>query len=226
MAFDVGTTRKNTSPRADYCPARAAAREASGPLHDRLPGHISCTYDHGGNAHEHAEPRQESFMKLKGTLLAAMMAVPMIVWAQQTPPTPAGATPKSMFERMQANVAKIADPAEKERWQANTALWNTKIGKAGSLDAADFAKMQPSFDTMQANVAKITDPAEKERWQANCALWKVMLAHGDKLAKADLDTMKASFDVMKTNVAKIANASEKARWQTNRDLWQTVVGHN
>jgi hypothetical protein len=162
-------------------------------------------------------------MRLTNFVFAAIIAVPVVISAQQAAPKPSAPTAKSSFDTMQANVAKIADPAEKERWQANSAMWQTKIGHTGKLDPADLAKMQASFDAMKANVAKITDPAEKERWQANTAMWQVVLGQGATLTPAEFSTLNASLTTMKTNVTKISDAPEKARWQANCDLWQSVV---
>ena len=162
-------------------------------------------------------------MRLTGHLFAAIIAASVVMSALQAAPKQSAPTAKASFDTMQANVAKITDPAEKERWQANTAMWQTKIGHTGKLDPADLAKMQSSFDTMKANVAKIADPAEKERWQANTAMWQVVLGQGAMLTPSELSTLNASLTTMKANVAKITEASEKARWQANRDLWQSVV---
>lgn len=162
-------------------------------------------------------------MRLTSFFLAAIVAASVVVWAQQTSSKQTGPTAKASFDTMQANVAKITNPAEKERWQANTSMWQSKIGHPGKLDPADLTKLQSSFDTMKTNVAKITDPAEKERWQANTAMWQVVLGQGATLTPAELGTLNASLATMKANVAKISEAPEKARWQANRDLWQSVI---
>ena len=162
-------------------------------------------------------------MKLRILLFAALMAMPKVVSAQATA-KPAEQQLKATFDKMQAEVAKITDVSEKERWQANTALWQVKIARTGRLDQADLAKMQASLDTMKANVARLTgaaETAEKERWLANCELWQRALLQTGR--PADIDTMKASLARMKTNVATITDATEKTRWQANHNLWQAVV---
>jgi len=147
-------------------------------------------------------------------LLAVMIAAPVAVWAQASPAL------KAPFEAMRANVGKISNAAERERWETNVAIWQVKIGRADKLEPADLAKMRASFDTMKANVAKITAAAEKERWQANCDLWQVLLAAApNKVAKADRDKMRTTLDLIKANVAKIAVPAERERWDANHQLW-------
>jgi len=153
-------------------------------------------------------------MRLASFLFAVIVAAAVVISAQQPAPKQSAPTAKASLDTMQANVAKIANPAEKERWQTNAAMWQTKIGHTGKLDPADLAKMQSSFDTMKTNVAKITDPAEKERWQANTAMWQVVVDQGGAtLTPSELSTLNASLATMKANIAKITDASEKARWQ-------------
>ena len=123
---------------------------------------------------------------------------------------------------IQANVGRISQAAERERWQENAALWNVKVYKA-KLEPMDVEVLKARLDRMQANVNQITDGAEKERWQANCDIWKVMLNLKYPIAKADRDAMRARLDQMKANVMKIRVPAEKERWDANLELWTVTL---
>ena len=47
---------------------------------------------------------------------------------------------QSSFDTMKTNVAKITDPAEKERWQANTAMWQVVLSQGATLTPASSAR--------------------------------------------------------------------------------------
>ena len=70
-------------------------------------------------------------MRLSSYALALVVAAPAVAWSQ------GGADTKLPFETMQANVAKIVAPQEKERWQANVAIWQLKLDRAGAMEKAD-----------------------------------------------------------------------------------------
>jgi hypothetical protein len=163
-------------------------------------------------------------VKLSSYMLAVTLAAPALAWSQ-LPTRPAPPEMKAAFARMQANVGNISGPLEKERWQANVALWQVRLGNVGRLEKADLDKMQPSFDLMKENVAKITEPAEKERWQLNRDLWQITLSQTTgKISSADMEKIKAAFDKMQANIARITGVWERGRWQANRDLWQGMMG--
>lgn len=161
-------------------------------------------------------------MKLINHVLVLAVAAPTLAWSQGTS-QPAGAAMQAAFDSMQANVATIAVPHEKERWQANVALWQVRLGHMGKLEKADLGTMQASFDLMKANVAKITAPAEKERWLANRDLWQLALHQTGKMSSADMKRMQAGFETMRANVARISAPAERGRWQANRDLWKGMI---
>ena len=159
-------------------------------------------------------------MKYQHIVAAVASAAPIVASAQATPRQPAQAS--ALVEQMKTNVAKIAEPTEKDRWQANLELWQLKTGLTGAATKADLDRMNLLVDRVSANVAKITAPAEKGRWQANLDMWK-MVARADKMSKADVAKAKTLFDAMKDNVAKISDPNEKDRWQANRDLWRAQL---
>lgn len=143
---------------------------------------------------------------LIGLILLAVNLVPAA--------TPAGPDTTAMLAKIKANVAKIADPQEKERWMCNIDLWDA------ALAGKPMAGLQSSVEKMKANVAKITAGLpEKDRWQANINLWQTYLADAGKASPADTAKMKAALDGVKAKIASIADASEKERWQSNIDLW-------
>ena len=61
-------------------------------------------------------------MKLISHVLVLAVAAPTLAWSQG-PSQSAGAAMQAAFDSMQANVATITVPPEKERWQANLAMW-------------------------------------------------------------------------------------------------------
>lgn len=130
--------------------------------------------------------------------------------------TPTAAT-MSPLDTMKANVAKVMDPGEKERWNANIDLWTMKLAMKG-MPSMDMTKMKAPMDTMKANVSKITEAGEKERWQMNCDLWEKWMAE-----KPDTAKMKESLADFKTKVAGIKDVAEKERWQMNYDLWESAL---
>jgi hypothetical protein len=156
-------------------------------------------------------------MRLSSYALALVVAAPAVAWSQ------GGADTKLPFETMQANVAKIVAPQEKERWQANVAIWQLKLDRAGAMEKADLDKARASLDIINANIARITAVEEKERWQANRDLWEIVLSKGDKFTPADREKIKAAYDKMNMNIARISEPSEKERWHTNRQLWQATI---
>jgi hypothetical protein len=127
------------------------------------------------------------------------------------------------FATMQTNVAAIAVPAEKARWQANVAMWEIRRSRTGALLKADLDKMRVSFDVMKKNVAAISEPAEKERWQANCDLWQIVLAQSAHATAAEKAQMQQAIKTIQTNVAKVVDPAEKGRWEANRDLWKAAI---
>jgi len=81
----------------------------------------------------------------------------------------------SSLDRIKANVAKVAEVGEKERWQTNIDLWQVVIGQKGVLAKSDAEKLTGPFEKMKANVGKITEAGEKGRWEANRDMWKVVI---------------------------------------------------
>jgi hypothetical protein len=156
-------------------------------------------------------------MKLRTVALAVAILVPAGTLAQAPPAL------KSQLTAMQANVGKISNAGEKERWQTNAQLWEVKINRVGKLELSDIAKMRPILETMKVNVSKITDGAEKERWQANVDAWQTLIDKFQVYAKADRDLMRARLETIKANVMKIRVAAEKERWEANRELWTLTL---
>ena len=162
-------------------------------------------------------------MKLELIVAAVLSTAPVMTSAQVPPPKAAQATTKAVVERMKTNVAKIAEPSEKDRWQANLELWQLETALTGAATTADLDRMKPLVDRIAANVAKITQPAEKERWQANLDLWTIASRSAAKVPNDDRAKLTAAFERMKANVAKIADPAEKDRWEANRELWRTQL---
>ena len=158
-------------------------------------------------------------MKLLHIVASVLSATPICLSAEATPARPAQTT-TALVERIKTNVAKITEPTEKDRWEANLELWQLKSGLTAAATKADLDRMKVLVDRISANVARITTPAEKERWQANLDMWKIVSKYADKLPKDDVAKVKASFERMKTNVARIPNPQERERWEANRDLWR------
>jgi len=171
------------------------------------------------------------------TLFAAALLAPALVSAQVAPP--ATANTKTLLERMQSNVSRIGPAAEKERWNANIAMWQVLVAKPGKLSASDVSALQTSLETIRTNVATIVRPAEKERWQANVRLWQMFL-RGERammgppggagscctqpmMNMPGRPGVDAAFGRMTLNVAKIPDSAEKDRWQANCDLWEAVL---
>ena len=126
---------------------------------------------------------------------------------------------KTCMDKMKANVTKVSDPAEKERWAANIDLWKMKMALKKEPVPADFAKMQVVLDNIKTNTEKITEPAEKERWQANTDLWQNFISQ----SPTETAKMKESLDSLKANIANVTDAPEKERWQSNNDLWDLAI---
>ena len=158
-------------------------------------------------------------MKVMTDGLAHPITAQDLVRSQATS-KPAAPDTKVPMDRMQMNVARVG--LEAERWLANVALWQLKLGQQGKLEKIDSSAMQSSFNTMTSNVAKIAEPSEKERWEANRDLWQIALSQTG--ISAQLDAMKGALGRMQANVAKIGDGAEKERWQANSDLWQATIG--
>lgn len=161
-------------------------------------------------------------MKFSKLLLAASFVLPALALAQATA-TQSKPDMKASFGVLDANVAKITAPMEKERWTANREAWEVEVTKAGKLQKVDLGKIMESLDRMKANVEKIRGGSEKERWQANIELWQLYVSHAGALGKADAASVTASFDKMKYNVENIKAPVERERWQANRDLWLAMI---
>ncbi len=131
---------------------------------------------------------------------------------------------KASLEAIQANVARITEAGETERWQANIELWQVKLAHTGAIAQADLAKMIRALDRIKANVVKVSEARERERWQANIELWGVLIGQKGVLAKGDAAKLKAPYERMRANIAKISEAGEKERWGANRDMWRVVIG--
>lgn len=129
---------------------------------------------------------------------------------------------KGPHAAIQANVGRISQAPERERWQENAALWNVKVYKA-KLEPMDVEVLTARLDRMQTHVSQISDGAEKERWQANCDMWKVLLSLKYPVAKPDRDRLRAKLDLMKANVMKIRVPAEKERWDANLELWTVTL---
>lgn len=161
-------------------------------------------------------------MRITQLLPALALALPAVAVSQRAAQQPAK-TPQSLLDQIRANVAKVTDAPEKERWQGNIDLWQTKLARTDKLAAADIDKMNASLKTIRANVAKVTEPAEKARWTANADLWTAFLALKDTPAKTEIDHMNGLVAAITSNVAKVTAADEKERWMANRDLWKTTI---
>ena len=181
-------------------------------------------------------------MRISRFIVASLVA-PVMMSAQVAPPATAGA--KLALDRMQANVARIAAPAERERWNANVEMWKVVFAKAGTLSTADVDALKASLKTIRTNVASIARPAEKERWSANVRLWQMFVREMPAMPTGMPMTppggvgampccspgagaphamaTDAAFGRMTLNVAKIAEPAEKERWQANCDLWQLIL---
>jgi len=188
-------------------------------------------------------------MRMSSVVIAAVF-VPALAMTQTAPPATPGTT--AVLEQMQANVSQITQPAEKERWNANLAMWKVVFAKPGKLAAADVEALRSSLKTIRANVNPIAVSAEKERWAANIRLWQAFIG-GNGMAGPPSTTMTccggampmaakpmpgramgmpatgmrmgtdAAFGRMTLNVAKISEPQEKERWQANCDLWTAVL---
>jgi len=161
-------------------------------------------------------------MKRMRLWIAAMLVLPALARPQGAPVQPRPDMNAS-FAAMKANVAKIVDPAEKERWQANVDAWQIEIAQTGAITKAKNDKLAASLRKIRRNVARVADPAEKERWQANIGLWQLLISHKGLLAKSDLATAKAFVETISNNVAKVTEPGEKERWTANRDMWQGLL---
>ena len=161
-------------------------------------------------------------MTRRSLLIALLLVTPIAVAGQTPPPAGPPAALKTPFAAMQANLNRVPNAAERERWEANVTLWSVKM-KKNQLDADDIDIMKKAFGAMKANVAKVTDAAEKERWDANIAMWEVLMAAPGKVAKAGRDQMLKSLDVIKANLAKIRVAAERERWDANREMWTVTL---
>jgi len=153
-------------------------------------------------------------MRIALTLLAACTAVPVPLLAQ--------ATPQELLGGMTANVARIGEPGERERWLANTGLWQIALAQPQPAKA-ELARMSVLLERVRANIAKVTAPAERERWQANVELWTVATRARLDFRAGDDIKLRGPFERMKLNVVAITEPGEQARWTANRDLWQVMV---
>ncbi len=161
-------------------------------------------------------------MKLMIFVAVSIIMLPLLALAQNVP-AQATLELKGSFDVMKANVAKITEFGEKERWTANVDLWQIKLMQKGEISKAELEKMIALLDRTKANVAKVTEAAEKERWQANITLWQTLIAQKGVLTKSNVDKMTAPFATIKANVAEITEPEEMERWQVNRDMWQMVI---
>jgi hypothetical protein len=168
-------------------------------------------------------------MRFFGLLLAASLAVPTLAVAQKpakaaNAPMATKPDPKSTFNVLKANVARITAPSEKERWQANKDAWEVELSQTGHIRKIELGKMMGALDRIKANVTRLRGGSEKERWQANIALWELYLSHeGDALGRADKAAAKTALETMKANVAQIKSPVERQRWSANRDLWEVTL---
>ena len=103
-------------------------------------------------------------MARKSFLLAAILTLASLSFAQTAPATPA---PGSHDQMDMAHHDKMAD-MRKQHMEGMK---------------ADLDKMKASLEQMKANVAKIRNADEKERWQANVDLWSGMVAHMEQMMK-------------------------------------------
>lgn len=99
-------------------------------------------------------------MKYRKLLLAAFLAAPAIAVAQTTP-AQSHPDAKAAFGVLQANVAKITAPMEKDRWQANRDAWQVEVSKAGKLQKIEVGEIMASLERMKANIAKIRAGSER-----------------------------------------------------------------
>jgi hypothetical protein len=131
---------------------------------------------------------------------------------------------QTLQDQMKANVAQIPASAEKDRWLANTDLWQFMINYQGNPPIWQLGLLKSHFHEMQANVAGINEPEEKERWLSNMYLWEVTIRHleGDPNPRF-FGQLRGYFARMQTNVARIVEPSEKERWQVNVDVWKIMI---
>lgn len=129
---------------------------------------------------------------------------------------------QAVFDSLRENVVAIASAAEKERWDANLALWRLLLDQSGAVANIDTVEAQRNIEAMKANLGGITLPEEKERWQSNLGLWQIRLARSGTLPRSDLDKVTALLYRMNANLGRITRADELARWKANYVLWKLL----
>ena len=77
---------------------------------------------------------------------------------------------RESLAKIRANVEHVTYQPEKERWEANIALWQATIDQSQNV-----TMMSGFLDVIKANVGKITEATELDRWQANRDLWAGVL---------------------------------------------------
>ena len=107
-------------------------------------------------------------MNRKNLLLAVILTLASVGWAQTQSAPPPATPPKG-------------GPGEMDMGHHHKMMEMDKEHMAAMK--ADVDKMKASLDQLKANVAKIGDPAEKARWQANIDMWTVMVGHMDQMMK-------------------------------------------
>jgi hypothetical protein len=128
------------------------------------------------------------------------------------------------FQVMKNNVALINEPVtERERWQANVAMWQSLMDHLNDPQNANTRHMADIFRLMRANIYDIGVSDERDRWDDNVQLWRLMLARLEDPTIHSVTQFDYALGDMDTNVSKILERGEHERWQANQDLWQLLV---
>jgi hypothetical protein len=108
-------------------------------------------------------------MNRNSLLLAVMLTLTSLAWAQSAPPqTPPPAGGSGLRDQMSVEHRHKMMEMDKQHTEAMK---------------ADLDKMKASLDQLKANVDKINEPAEKARWQTNVDMWGVMVGHMEQMLK-------------------------------------------
>ena len=158
-------------------------------------------------------------MKLNQWILIAASFAPALAAAQNVPPA---IDTKVVFSIMQKNVANIKQPLERERWDANVAMWQVVLSTSGKLTPGELDLLKTSLERIKSNAVKIMPAGEEQRWIANIALWQAYV-EGNRPPNAKNEVVYRTFEKMKDNVSRLNDSQEKRRWEANIDLWQVQL---
>ena len=158
-------------------------------------------------------------MKLNTWMLIAAAMAPALAAAQGAPPA---INTKTVFAIMQKNVSNIKQPLERERWDANVAMWQVVLNTNGKLTTGELDLLKSSLEKIKTNAVKIMPAGEEQRWIANIALWQAYI-DGNRPPNTKNDVAFKTFEKMKMNVDRLNDSQEKRRWEANIDLWQVQL---